>query len=102
MLAAPALFELGNVAATLLILRATGLLHTAGRDQAAAASLAIMLYASHNAAAGAALGGGHLTDRAGARLVFCCRGSGLPCGRAARALAPARRLPPGRNRDQLS
>ena len=39
-----------------------------------------MLYASHNAAAGAALGGGHLADRAGVRLVFCCRGSGLPCG----------------------
>ena len=70
-LAAPALFELGNVAATLLILRATGLLHTAGQDEAAAASLAILLYAGHNAAAaGAALGGGHLADRAGARLVF--------------------------------
>src|SRR6266849_5065389 len=35
-LAAPALFELGNVASTLLILRATGLLHAGGRSQAGA------------------------------------------------------------------
>jgi MFS family permease len=70
-LAAPALFELGNVASTLLILRATGLLHAGGRSQAAAASLAIVLYAAHNAAAtGAAVGAGHLADRAGARAVF--------------------------------
>ena len=66
-----ALFELGNVATTLLILRATGLLQTHGRDLTAATSLAILLYAAHNAAATvAALGGGHLTDRLGARLMF--------------------------------
>lgn len=60
-----ALFELGNLATTLLILRATDLLATTGpggtgRDlTAAATSLAILLYAAHNAAATvAALVGG--------------------------------------------
>jgi MFS family permease len=66
-----ALFELGNVATTLLILRATGLLHSHGRDLTAATSLAILLYAAHNAAATvASLGGGQLVDRWGPRLVF--------------------------------
>ncbi len=71
-----ALFELGNVATTLLILRATELLHTGagdghGRGLTAATSLAILLYAAHNAAATvAALGGGQLVDRLGPRLVF--------------------------------
>ncbi len=70
-LAPAALFELGNVATTLLILRATTLLHTDGRTLAAATSLAILLYACHNAAATlSALGGGHLLDRAGPRVVF--------------------------------
>ena len=89
MLAAPALFELGNVAATLLILRATGLLHTAGRDQAAAVSLAILLYAGHNAAAAAAaLGGGHLADRAGARLVFAAGAAAYLAGYVIFAIGP--------------
>ncbi|MGA2037343.1 MAG: MFS transporter, partial [Acidimicrobiales bacterium] len=44
-----ALFELGNVTTTLLILRSTQLLHTGGRSFAAAASLAILIYAAHNA-----------------------------------------------------
>ncbi len=66
-----ALFELGNLASTLLILRATDLLHTGHRDLTAATSLAILLYAAHNAAAtAAALGGGQLADRLNPRLVF--------------------------------
>jgi MFS family permease len=64
-------FELGNLATTLLILRATGILESDGRDQAAAAAGAILFYAAHNAAAAvAALAGGHLVDRIGARSVF--------------------------------
>jgi len=66
-----ALFELGNVASTLLILRATGLLHTGHRDLTTATGLAILLYAAHNAAAtAAALAGGQLADRLNPRLVF--------------------------------
>jgi MFS family permease len=66
-----ALFELGNLATTLLILRATDLPQAGGRDATAAASLAIVLYAAHNAAASvAAIGGGHLADRFTARHVF--------------------------------
>ena len=66
-----ALFELGNVATTLLILRASDLLQVGGRDATAATSLAILLYAAHNAAASlAAIGGGHLADRFTARHVF--------------------------------
>ena len=64
-------FELGNLATTLLILRATGILESDGRDPAAAAATAILFYAAHNAAAAAAaLAGGHLVDRIGARSVF--------------------------------
>lgn len=66
-----ALFELGNLATTLLILRATDLLHADGRSLASATSIAILLYAAHNAAAMlAALAGGHLIDRLSPRLVF--------------------------------
>ena len=66
-----ALFELGNLATTLLILRATDLLHTSARDLTAATSLAILLYAAHNAAATvAALGAGHIADRLDPRVVF--------------------------------
>lgn len=46
-----ALFELGNVATTLLILRSTQLLTHGGRSVAAATSLAILIYAAHNALA---------------------------------------------------
>jgi MFS family permease len=70
-LAPPALFELGNVATTLLILRATDLLHANGRSLATATSIAILLYAAHNAAAMlAALAGGHAIDRLNPRAVF--------------------------------
>lgn len=66
-----ACFEFGNVATTLLILRATQLLETDHRDAASAASLAILIYAAHNAA-GAILAvvGGRWVDRLGPRLVF--------------------------------
>jgi MFS family permease len=64
-------FELGNMATTLLILRATSVLHGDGRDVAAATSLAVLLYAGHNAAAaGVAYGGGHWIDRVGPRIAF--------------------------------
>jgi len=80
-LAPAALFEFGNIATTLLILRATGLLHTGGRSLAGATSLAILLYAAHNAAATlAALGGGHLVDRLGPRRVFAAAGSAYVLG----------------------
>lgn len=65
------LFELGNLASTLLILRATTVLTTGPRTVVAATSLAILLYAAHNAvAAAAALGGGQVADRLGPRWVF--------------------------------
>ena len=70
-LAPVAAFELGNLAATLLILRASGLLTDGGRSATAATSLAILLYAGHNGAAiVGSLVGGHLTDRHGPRVVF--------------------------------
>jgi MFS family permease len=70
-LAPAALFELGNVATTLLILRATDLLHSDGRSPATATSVAILLYAAHNGAAMiAALGGGSAVDRFNPRVVF--------------------------------
>jgi MFS family permease len=70
-LAPAALFELGNLATTLLILRATDLLHADGRSLTAATTVAILLYAAHNAAAAvAALLGGHAVDVMGPRPVF--------------------------------
>jgi MFS family permease len=66
-----AAFELGNVATSLLILRATTLLHHGGRSVAAATSLAVLIYAGHNLfGAFVAYGGGHWLDRVGPRLVF--------------------------------
>ncbi|MFF9564762.1 MFS transporter [Leifsonia sp. NPDC014704] len=63
------LFECGNLATTLLILRATDLFTTLGF--ANAASLAILLYAGHNAVAALiALLGGFWLDRVGPRRVF--------------------------------
>jgi MFS family permease len=70
-LAPIALFEFGNVATTLLILRSTQLLTGGGRSAAAAASLAILIYALHNAfGAAVALIGGHWLDKSGPRRVF--------------------------------
>lgn len=72
-----ALFELGNVATTLLILRGTQLLHTDGRTLTAATSLAILIYAGHNVVAAAvAFLGGRWLDATGPRVVF---GTGSAC-----------------------
>lgn len=66
-----AAFELGNIATSLLILRATTLLHHGGRSIAAATSLAVLIYAGHNLFGSfVAYGGGHWLDRSGPRVVF--------------------------------
>jgi MFS family permease len=69
-LAPVTLFELGNCATTLLILRATSLLH-AGRSVTDAAAVAVLLFAAHNLV-GSALSypAGHVVDRRGPRLAF--------------------------------
>jgi MFS family permease len=70
LLAAVGAFEVGNVAATLLILRATEVL-TRDHGQQAAVQLALVLYTAYNAAATlASIPAGRLTDRRGARLVL--------------------------------
>jgi len=64
------LFEAGNVAATLLILRTTELL-TPSQGTSGATTIAIALYVGYNVAATlAALPAGRLADAYGARLVF--------------------------------
>lgn len=66
-----ALFEFGNLAATLLILRAAHLFASPTRSLTAATSLAILVYACHNIAATvASLLAGRWYDRAGPRAVF--------------------------------
>jgi MFS family permease len=63
-LAAPAFFEFGNLATTLLILRATDLLHDDGRSVTAATSVAVLMYAAYNLTATlTAFTAGHLIDR---------------------------------------
>lgn len=63
------LFECGNLATTMLILRATDQLTAAGVP--GATSVAILLYAAHNAVAAlVALAGGSWLDRSGPRRVF--------------------------------
>jgi MFS family permease len=63
-------FELGNAAATLLILRATEVLQP-GRSHTTAVDLALGLYAGYNlAAVVASFLGGRLGDRRGMMLVF--------------------------------
>jgi MFS family permease len=70
LLGAVAAFELGNVAATLLILRATDLL-TPDRGHDSAVRLAVVLYAVYNAAAMViSVPAGHVTDRRGATAVL--------------------------------
>ncbi|GAB3119196.1 MFS transporter [Glaciibacter psychrotolerans] len=65
------LFECGNIATTMLILRSTQLLQVDGRSAATAASLAILIYAAHNAAGAiVAYFGGRWIDRSGPRIVF--------------------------------
>lgn len=69
-LARVAPFEIDNAATTLLILRATGLVEQ-GRSATAATSLAILLYAAHNACAMVtAVGAGRVIDRATPRVAF--------------------------------
>lgn len=64
------LFEVGNMAATLLMLRATEVL-TSERGQDAAATVAIALYVGYNIAATlASVPAGRIADRVGARMVF--------------------------------
>ena len=66
-----AAFELGNMATTLLILRATRVFHQGERSLAVATSLAILLYAAYNlVGSGAAYAAGHWLDRRNARTVF--------------------------------
>ena len=66
-----ACFELGNVAATLLILRATGLLSANPQTAQTATSVAIVLYAAHNAvAAGTSLIAGPVCDRSPRRALM--------------------------------
>jgi MFS family permease len=70
LLGAVTAFELGNAAATLLILRATELL-SPGRGHDSAVKVALVLYALYNAAATAAsIPAGHTTDRRGATSVL--------------------------------
>jgi MFS family permease len=70
LLAAVGAFELGNVAATLLILRATQLLTpTDGTDSAT--TIALLLYTAYNTAATlVSVPAGHASDRIGARRVL--------------------------------
>lgn len=65
------LFEAGNLAATLLILRGNQLLIADGISTVAAVSLTTILYAAYNAAAAVtAIPAGHLVDRVGARPIL--------------------------------
>ncbi len=65
------LYGLGNFSATLLLLRATQLLHDAGRSSTSAAAVAVLLYAGHNAANAAfAYPAGAVADRVGRRSVL--------------------------------
>jgi MFS family permease len=76
-----ALFSLGNVATTVLILRATGLLTGPHRSITAATSLAVVLYAGYNAVATiASIAGGYLLDRVGPRPVFAGAAAAFAAG----------------------
>jgi MFS family permease len=69
-MAAIAAFEVGNVAATLLILRATEILPP-GRGPRGAAALSLVLYTAYNLAATlASVPAGRLADRRGPRVAF--------------------------------
>jgi MFS family permease len=83
-----ALFCLGNVATTLLILRATGLLTAPDRSVTAATSLAVLLYAGHNVVAAlASISGGYALDRFGPRPVFAAAAAVYVLGYLGFALA---------------
>ena len=84
LLAAVSAFELGNAAATLLILRATDLL-TPGHGHDSAVKIALVLYAGYNAAATlASIPAGHATDRRGGVVVLA---AGIVAFLAASAVA---------------
>ncbi len=85
-----ACFELGNLATTLLILRASDLLAARpGWSPSRAASVAVLLYAAHNAVAAlAALVAGALADRRGPRLVLVTAGVCYVAGYALLAAGP--------------
>jgi MFS family permease len=71
-----ALFEFGNVATTLLSLRATHVLTGHGETATAAASLAILIYAAHNAFGSVvALAAGRWVDHAGPASAFAAGGA---------------------------
>ena len=71
LLLAVGLYGLGNFSATLLILRATDLLHTGRRSAVDAAAIAVLLYAAHNAANSLfAYPAGAAADRFGRRHVL--------------------------------
>lgn len=71
LLAGVGLYGLGNFSATLLILRATDVLHDQGRSNASAAAVAVLLYAGHNGAnALAAYPAGAVADRVSRRIVL--------------------------------
>jgi MFS family permease len=75
--AAVAAFEVGNVAATLLILRATELF-APGRGAKAATTLALVLYTGYNAAATlASIPAGRMADRLGSRGPVYVLGGGV-------------------------
>ena len=86
-------FEVGNVAATLLILRAVELL-TPGRGHESAVTVSLLLYTAYNVAATAAsVLAGHLADRRGSPLAlalgvaaFAAAYAGLALGGPAVAL----------------
>jgi len=62
---------LGKFSATLLILRATILLHSSGRPEVSSAAIAVLLYTVHNAAtAAAAYPAGAVADRVGRRAIL--------------------------------
>ena len=64
-------FELGNMATTLLILRATDVLKTDGHSVTQATSVAVLIYAAHNLVAGiVSYPSGHWVDRRGPQAPF--------------------------------
>lgn len=87
-LAPVALFELGNLATTLLILRATGVFEAGGSSSTHAVSLAVLLYAGYNTVATlTSLLAGSLTDRFGGRRVMVLAAGAFVPGYAALAVA---------------
>jgi MFS family permease len=83
------LFEFGNLATTLLILRATQLLTSPQRSVATATTMAILIYAGHNLIATfASWVAGRWFDRAGPRVVFATGGAVYVAAYCAFAVGP--------------